>query len=139
MTVKIRDVLLPALRQRFPDRPFAEGVPPQPVAIFQAEHPAVGDLQILDDGHEVTLVIGPHTHSHFNPYDATLTSAQLAEEVTESVLNFLTDLFADRVLIWSIPGRSGGWSLLTGQSSRIPSEACRLIWSGPTADRSSPE
>lgn len=132
--MSIGEVLLPALRQRFPDKPFVEGVSPDAVATFSAAHPAVGDLRILDDGEEVTVMLGHHTHSHFNPYDATLTSAQLAQEVTESVLDFLTELFADRVLIWSIAGHSGGWSrgsILTDVTSGPPPEAVRFVWSGP--------
>ncbi|HVX91577.1 MAG TPA: hypothetical protein VHC20_08310 [Candidatus Paceibacterota bacterium] len=130
-TVSIRDVLVPALRQRFPARPFVEGVPPNPVATFPAAHSTVGDLLILDDGEEATVVIGRHTHSHFNPYDATLSPDQLAQVVTDSVLQFLTDLFDDRVLIWSVPGRSGGWTILPREPLRMPPDADKFLWSGP--------
>ena len=43
----IRDVLLPLLRRRFPERSFIEGHPPDPIATFPAVHVDVGDVAIV--------------------------------------------------------------------------------------------
>lgn len=130
-SVRIADVLLPALRERFPGRPFVEAAPPQPIAVFPASHPAVGDLQILDEGNEATVIVGAHTHGHFNPYNAELTAREVAEHVTASVLGFLDKLFADRILIWSIPGQSGGWKRAPSDATTLPPGANAFVWSGP--------
>lgn len=130
-TVRIADVLLPALRERFPERPFVEGPSPDVMAVFPAAHPEVGDLQILDEGYEATVIVGPHTHGHFNPYNPQLTAREVAEHVTDSVLRFLDNLFADRVLIWSNPGHSGGWKKAPSDTTSLPSAARAFVWSGP--------
>ena len=136
--VSIREVLLPALLLRFPDRPFRAGSPPAAVVIYPCCHPDVGDLEIFDDGDEATIVLGRHTHSHFNPYDASVTETELASMVTQSVIEFLDDLFADRVLIWSIEGHSGGWTSLPESSSGVPAAARAFRWSGPIDLASTP-
>ena len=137
--MSIRESLLPALLSRFPDRPFRVGNPPAAAVTFPCCHPDVGDLQIFDDGDEATIALGRHTHSHFNPYDSSLTETELASTVTESVIAFLVDLFADRVLIWSLPGHSGGWYMLPGSSAHVPAGASAFLWSGPIDLASAPK
>ena len=127
----IRDLLLPALRTKFPDRPFTVGTPPDPIATFPAAHPDVGDLVITDDGAEATVFVGDLTHGHFGPYDQTSSPAQVADRATDEIVDFLALLFADRVLLWSVPGHSGGWRLLTHDGREPPRQANTFLWSGP--------
>lgn len=130
----IRDALLPALRLRFPDISFQIGDSPNPIAIFPAAHKEVGDVSIWDDGDEATVSIGEITHGHFNPYDETLTPEEIANRVTEEVVAFLKDLFADRVLLWkSLVGGAGGWSVLghNNSLSLIDTDDLTYLWSGP--------
>jgi hypothetical protein len=137
--MRISDVLLPVLEERFPGRGLRRGVAPDPVATFPAAHAAVGDLAILDDGGEATVFIGELTHSHFNPYDASLTPKELAEEVTRAVVDFLEALFDDRVVIWlASDGASGGWSTLeSGAPPDSHPGARNFVWSGPIDRRES--
>ena len=126
----IHSTLVPALQQRFASRGVVVGQPPAPIATFPAQHPDVGDLIVLDDGSEATVLVGELTHGHFNSYEPSLSPDELAREVTESVLRFLDDLFADRVLLWTIPGKSGGWETLTEEPPHFPQGAQTFVWSG---------
>jgi hypothetical protein len=131
----IRDLLLPALIANFPDRGFQADEPPM-IGVFPAAHPEVGDVTIYDDGDEATVYIGEITHTHFNPYDQSLTDAQIAATVTCDVVDFLTELFADRVLLWtSLENGSGGCQSLDYDGGRPrKSDVLTYVWSGPTSD-----
>jgi len=134
----ITDTLLPELRTRFADRRLHSGTAPNEVAIFPAAHPDVGAVTIWDDGDEATVGIGEITHGHFNPYDNSLSPEQIARRVTEEVIEFLEDLFADRVLLWKSPdGRSGGWRVLTSKTNDSLKEGSNLtyLWSGPVRNK----
>src|SRR5687768_11619309 len=96
----IRDKLIPILQQRYSDKRVKIGLPSDPIAVFQAQHPSVGDLVVWDDGDEITLAIGEITHGHFNSYNPELNQEDKEKEVTEMVLDFLEDLFADNILLW---------------------------------------
>src|SRR5262249_21251822 len=115
-------------------RTFTTDVPPKPIAVFSGAHSEVGDVCIWDDGDEATVSIGEITHGHFNPYDPSLSPEQLATVVTGEVLQFLADLFLDRVLLWkSREGGSGGWQVLDegNELSLMDSDDLTYLWSGP--------
>src|SRR5262249_18304850 len=110
------------------------------IGTFPAAHSDVGDVTIWDDEHEATIGIGDITHGHFNPYDNTLTDQQVAQRVTEDVVEFLTTLLECRVLLWKSPDNgSGGWRRLDYQTqSRLDSTALTYVWSGPVSNRDIP-
>lgn len=130
----IREVLLPALQAKFPDCGFRLGELANVVGAFPAVHPEVGDVTIWDDGDEATVGVGEITHGHFNPYDEGLSEKEIADRVTSDVVEFLDDLFADRVLLWKSPdGRSGGWRILDNDTpySLMGGDDLTYLWSGP--------
>ncbi len=102
--------------------------------MFSAKHPDVGQLHIMDDGCEATIFVGEITHSHFNPYDSELNQEGIDLAVTESVLDFLEDVFADRMLLWKARnGGSGGCQSLGFEevSKELIEKADCYVWSGP--------
>ena len=130
----IRDVLLPALQSKFPNRDFRTDDSQNAIGTFPCAHEEVGDVTIWDDGDEATVGIGDITHGHFNPYDENLTQEEVENRITQEVVAFLTDLFADRVLLWKSPdGGSGGWRILgdDGRYSIMDSNNLTYLWSGP--------
>lgn len=130
----IRDKLIPILEQKYAGLGLRVGSPPNPVAVFPANHPSIGDLLIYDDGDEATVSIGEITHGHFNPYDATLTREEAETKVIDEVLGFLDDLFADKYLLWkSRDNGSGGWQHLdyTDGPVRPREKTDYFVWSGP--------
>ena len=129
----IRDVLLPALQANFPNRGLRTGQPPDAIAVFPAAHPEVGDVNIYDDGNEAMVSVGQITHGHFGWTDANRTEAEMANAVTDEVVRFLTDLFADRIVLWKSSGGAGGWWLVGHDNSLsiMDADDFTYLWSGP--------
>ena len=133
----ISDYLTPKLKARFSDRSMklakaGEG----PVAVFPAIHPDVGDVEIFDDGDEITVVLGRFTHTHFANYEEDLTEARREERIAEEVEEFLADLFVDRIELYGSHLGGGGWRLVEdgprGWVSKIIFGSETYVWSGPT-------
>lgn len=130
----IRDKLIPMLQQRYTDKGVQINLSGNPIAVFPAKHPAVGGIEIYDDGDEATVYIGDITHTHFNPYNHELTQDEIDQEVSEEVIGFLEDIFADQILFWkSKHSGSGGWQHIDLRETSIglDEEAEYFLWSGP--------
>lgn len=132
LKMSIRDMLLPALLARFADRKPRAGASTDELVIFPAAHPGFGDLVVLDDGHEATIVLGTLMHTHIDGHPRRV-PADVDREVTEAVLEFLDDLFADRIVVWSVLRRAGGYYYVGGKATHVPEEARVFVWSGPLA------
>jgi hypothetical protein len=125
----IADTLFPMLRERFAGRGLRIETQPRVCAIFPAAHPEVGDIQVCDDGDEVTLYAGNFTHGHFSNYDK-IPEQEKAKEISDSVVEFLEAVFADRVAFWGSHKTGGGWRRLDAGLQEKP-EASEYVWSGP--------
>jgi hypothetical protein len=107
--VTIAGALAPALRAAFPDPHVRISAPPDPVAVFPAACAEVGEVVVYDDGDEATIIFWNVGHHHVQADDADLSEDERARWIAEQVVGFLRDLFADRVLLWSVEqGRGGG-------------------------------
>lgn len=126
----LSDMLTPMLLRQFPDRNLRLDSPPAPCAVFPAIHPEVGDLEVHDDGDELTVVAGNFTHGHFSNYDPNLTAQQKAERITEEVVAFLKELFADEIVLYGSHEGFGGW-YKRGENSEFQGAAKGFVWSGP--------
>lgn len=134
----IRELLIPKLLARFPDRRLRINRQTNPFATFPAVSTAVGDVNISDDGRAATVTVGTITHGHFSVHDEHLSSQQIADQVAEDLLGFLDDLFANRVLLWKSPdGSSGGWHVLNAEESlsSMDLKGHSFTWSGPAQNR----
>jgi hypothetical protein len=126
----ISAVLIPKLQQRFPDRGLRIGSPPSPCAVFPAIHPEVGDIEVYDDGDELTVVAGKFTHGHFSNYDEQLSGEQKAEKLSTEVVDFLEALFSDQIVLWGSHQGAGGWYPRDGTHA-WKTERGEYVWSGP--------
>jgi hypothetical protein len=130
----IRDLLVPAVQQAFPDKLFVVSSTPHPVLKLGSGCTDVGDLAIYDDGQEATVSITEITHGHFGPNDENLTRDEIDAQVTEDVICFLHALFSDHVLLYRTPERNmGGWSIFEDAPNPDELVAGReyFLWSGP--------
>lgn len=129
----LRDVLVPALEAAFPDQPMRLSDPPQPIATFPGACPEVGCVQVFDDGDEATVVIENVTHHHVDCYDQALSESARFRRMATDVVEFLRELFADRVLLWSRDqGRGGGGWQRTFEGEipkNVPEDADTFVWS----------
>ena len=126
----ICDSLIPIRQGRFPGRGLKSGIPPEPCAIFPAMHPEVGDIQIYDDGDEITLVAGHFTHGHFSNYDD-LPLAVKEKIIAGNVVTFLDKLFSDHVVLWGSKKGGGGWRVVDQDSMDKTKHEKEYVWSGP--------
>src|ERR1700722_20381705 len=105
----LSSLLLPVLRERFPNRGLIEGGPPEPCAKFPGTHPGIRGVSIYDDGSELTVCVDDLTHGHFTEYDNTLPGAERERRIVDAVVEFLDALFADQVAVWGQANVGGGW------------------------------
>ena len=108
----IRDILVPLLVERFKDCGLQLGTPPDPIAVFPAAHPEVGDVRVSEgNAGGADVAVGDVARDHFfNPYEEERETSEAAEGIARNVVRFLEELFADRLLMWrSTDGRTRGW------------------------------
>ena len=107
----------------------------QPVVVFPAIHPDVGDIEIHDEGDELTVVVGNFTHSHFANYDEGIDEAERAKRIVDALVEFLNELFADQVELYGSHKGGGGARRLSrgprGVISRTFFGGPSFVWSGP--------
>ena len=80
-----------------------------PCAVFQSPHSDVGELEVYDDGDEITISLPGFTHSHFGNYDDKLTRAEQSKQIAKEVLEFLDGVFGDRIVFFGSAAGGGGW------------------------------
>lgn len=132
----IFDYLVPKLNEHFPNRGLRVETSPEARVIFPCVHPEVGDIEIHDDGDELTVCAGNFTHGHFSNYNEKLSKEQKAEQIAENVITFLKDVFADQIVFWGSHRGGGGWHqrsqsnkfIRTGSFAEAKKE---YVWSGP--------
>lgn len=138
MANPLSSALLPKLQGRFPGRPFTSDQDKQGVVVFPCEHPDVGDVEIRDDGDEVTVVLGNFTHTHIGCYDEGVTDSERVERICDSVIYLLEDLFADRIELYGSHVGAGGFRRRDenrrGLISKGISGTKSFVWSGPLSD-----
>ena len=109
-----------------------------PFAVFPAAHPDVGDIAISDEGDEVTVALGNFTHCHFANYDQGIDDAARVRRIGESQVEFLEDLFADRIEMYGSHRGGGGSRRISAEPRGVLSKALfgrkTYVWSGPTSN-----
>jgi hypothetical protein len=116
------------LGERFSNRGFRIETKPEVCIVFPAVNPIVGDIQICDDGHEITIYIGSFTHGHFACYDD-IPDEQKAKLISEDVVEFLDAVFSDQVAFWGSHQGGGGWRRLDSVSAKASTNS-EYVWSG---------
>ena len=130
METPLAKALVTRLAPRFSERGLEIHEGPHPVVTIPAAHPEVGDIAIDDDGDELTLHLGHHTHSHFSPFDYSRPVAEYADALVDQVVEFLDEVLADRIVIWS--STRGGGSYPRGERDPLGfADARHYVWSGP--------
>lgn len=88
------------------------------------------DVQVFDDGDEITIIVGKFTHGHFSNYDD-IPVAEKEKLITEGIVGFLEKLFSDQVVLWGSHEGIGGWRIIDAESRRNSSQRSGYVWSGP--------
>lgn len=127
------DVLLRILEKRFPGKGILGTNSDEPCITFHAKHPDFGDILILDDGEEVTIIAGNFTHGHFSNYD-NIPQNEKEEIIAENVAGFLELVFSDQVIFWGTHKSVGGWHVLGADPLPRRKHEGDFVWSGPKQD-----
>ena len=127
----IFDYLIPHLKEKFPNGAFLVAMSPRPNVVFPAVHSEVGNIEVCDDGNELTLYLGKFTHCHYSNYEEGLTTEQKEKQIAEETIEFLGSLFADQIVFWGSHDEGGGcYHRDDGQGSLAKGKK-KYVWSGP--------
>ena len=107
----------------------------RPFAIFPFICPDFGDIELFDDGHEVTVVVGKFTHSHFPPFIQEAPAQGQSAKIAKSVVEFLEALFADQIVLYGSHRGGGGYiyreTMTQDQGTEDEGGEEYFVWSGP--------
>lgn len=123
----MRDRILEAFRERFPDQPV-ETREDQPLNIFiPAKHTETGGIELEVEDEEAFIVfMDKFGHTHFDGLPPEQTDQLIIE-----ALDFLADIFADRVVFYGNSTEGGLWYPEFVESNEpLPPEP-HFLWSGP--------
>lgn len=139
----LSQVVTSYLQERMPERivvldPTEER---RPFIQIKPDDPEFDDIELYDDGDEVTIVFGRFTHSHFSNYDD-IPVIDKEAQIAEDVYDILRDTFDDEVEFWGAHQGSGGYQTVDNDMSKKPGFIGRLLnrrasrtyyrWSGDT-------
>jgi hypothetical protein len=143
----LRETFLATLTDRFSGHDFRVGAPPDPLALFPASHPEVGDAAVwtpailrssIGEVIVVPVAIGDILADEFQNFDTHLPLPERAERITKDVVRFLEEVFADRLVFWRSMDADArrGWRERgeTGSTEPLVSDDrtyTRCVWSGP--------
>jgi len=123
-----------AVRAAYPDLATSYGEPPDPIITIPPAHPEFGPLEIMDDEIELTVNCGRFTHVHLSNYEEGITSEVRARRIVADLVEFLGDVFADRMEFWGTHAGGGGCHLRDASPgiSRFWVRSREVFtWSGP--------
>lgn len=125
----VRQLIEASLRERYPATAnFDAGK--DVIAAFKGP-PGLGDLEIIDDGDGATVVFGQAAHTHFQCLQPGVADKDKADSIAGELLEFLADVFAGNVVIWTIPGKESCITYLDVLSQDPPDEArIYFTWEG---------
>ena len=104
----ILDYFIAGFKARFPDYQLSVREP-DAVAIVHGNNSVVGNIEVQDDLDELIVFVGDFTHGHFDCWDESLSKDEQYKEVAADVLEFLEDVFADKVEFYRSAHGGGGW------------------------------
>jgi hypothetical protein len=141
------DAFTATLRRHFGPGSFIEGAPPDPVAVFPAKHPDVGEVKIWQPTWTastiglmglVRVAIGSQFLQQFENLDTHLEGEERSRRLTADIIRFLEKLFADQLLLWrGVQDRHiSKWRECSSPASFEPialdnEEYALYLWSGP--------
>ncbi len=107
---------------------------PTPTAFvgFNPKHTAVGNVLIEQEGNELIVFVGDITHGHFGSYEDDLSEDERETVIASELVDFLADLFDDKILLFKARW-GGGWSRLEDgfKENLVTGRRTWFNWSGP--------
>jgi hypothetical protein len=104
----IFDHFVAGFKARFPHHPITIREV-DATAIFPGGNPEIGAIEVQDDLNELTIFAGSITHGHFGCYDQSMSREEQERKTAQDVLDFLADVFANRIEFYRGKHGGGGW------------------------------
>lgn len=119
------------LKDLFPSLKFKVNENDQEITI-ENQHSHIGNIDFEADGEEIIIYIGNFTHWHAGCYDETLNKEQKQKQVVNEVLDFLSDMLADKIVMWGSHETGGGFYYDENEQDvpLNPEEVDKYVWSG---------
>ncbi len=129
------ETLIHDLKASYPDQAYSVNEKERLLSIT-AQNDEVGGIDIKDDEYELTVYVGNFTHWHVGCYEEELSEEEKAKHISNQVIEFLSDLFNDQVVMWGSHEGGGGFYLKgEQQNSRkwfgLGNKRKEWVWSGP--------
>lgn len=128
---------LTKLQSHSPKEELLIGKSPNVALSISAKNPETGDIQVWDDGVELTVSIGERFHCHFDPtvfVDDNVSQEKAEEICIDSAVAFVENFLAEKTILYvqysdGKPGMSG---IVKRQNAEtIPTGTRKFVWSGP--------
>ena len=126
-----------AVQLNFPGVSTSYGESPDPIVTIDAIHPAFGRIEVVDDKFELTVYCGNFTHVHLSNYEKGISSEERDKRIVADLVEFLADVFSDRMEFWG-SHRGGGGCRVRGSESSLSQHVMEgdiIRWSGPVNGR----
>lgn len=123
-----------AVQVNFPGLAMSYGEPPEAIITVEPVHPDFGPVEVLDDEVELTVHCGRFTHVHLSNFDEAITPEERNARIVADLIDFLRDVFADRVEFWGSHRSGGGCRVRHSQgpvSQFLGVADAEFTWSGP--------
>ena len=127
-------VMTKELKVNFPNLQFSVNEKEKYITI-PAKSNEVGNVTIYDDSHELTVGVGDFTHWHASCYEDSLNEKEKTNFIVAEVIEFLTDLFNEKIVMWGSTETGGGFYNIEGNLSEQdaplePENEEKYVWSG---------
>ncbi len=117
--------------EMFPERKFEVKSTPNKTITIKPDYYEFGEVEIIDDGNELTLIAGNFTHGHFSCYE-NISDEEKENQIVESAIDFLEAMFNDKVIFWGTHKGMGGWHRIDFDANfKEESGKEQYFWSGP--------
>ena len=126
------DKLISEVTQHFPDLSFRVDSKKRQITI-PSGNKDIGDLLVYDDTDELTVYVGSFTHWHASASEGDTKNHDT--ETVELVIEFLSDLIQDQIVMWGNGESLGGFYNINKdeaeQDTPLKAEVVKkYVWSG---------
>ncbi len=125
--------MITKMETEFPTLDYSVNQDSRSISIRSA-YPEIGNIDIQDHYDELTIFVGNFTYWHAGCTVKNLSEPQMAEQITQDVIDFLHDLFNDNIVMWGSHLHGGGFYINGERPTShtwLGADHQEWLWSGP--------